>query len=786
MSARITKIRVRGLKGADVTYQLGAVVLFLGVNGSGKSTVQDALRLLLRGEHPTAGRGGTPAKRNDDVLALASGDEIEIRGWLDNDAGTWEIGRSWSRHTVTRGASSGTVRTTSDVWVITPQGKRQEKRQAEATIADLVGPAAGLDLAELLGPSVTDTGRRKLLLGAAGALSAWSPERVAAELAERSLDLGPWVPPPQGQLLVDWLQDAHATAAAHTSRAHAELLRSRGAAEKLEARLVEREETVRPEEVTALRAQVKASEERAQGVAQKTDRAEQKARGDVERAEAADAKRRRLEQQLATCRQQIADLEQDVGLSPRVAELRGLIEDAEDEMTEGGLAELRFTLEQEVQAEAHAKAMAEACEEDRRTAHRETQEAIATGKAMADRLTNDAEAACSEPMAAYMAAMREAQPALALAKALALIVEKADANLEEPTCPTCMQEIDPDSVDRIEAASKSAREAIVQCGATLDKALDAARGKLQAKIEEQRGVVRALQAEEAEAKEAHTTAEADLAKTKANTSEARWALEKMEKEVESWRRELAAAEATDADSEAATLAERQRQLETDLRGCHVPSLQALREVLEQQTTQGGRERRQAADELAGLREQLAPLEDSLAIHREALGLRQEVQAQEKAWRECQRVEDALGPDGLLGVILAEILSPLEGLVNSGLEGLGLGVFRVRLQDERGAPVCRPGLERGEVFVPVETLSDGEQASVLPVLLPALATLVEGPYRVLLADALERLDSGRREAFLRRVVGLVEAGRIDQAVLAGCPDVAPEVEGCTVIEVGGER
>ena len=247
-------------------------------------------------------------------------------------------------------------------------------------------------------------------------------------------------------------------------------------------------------------------------------------------------------------------------------------------------------------------------------------------------------------------------------------------------------------------------------------------------------------------------------------------------------KELATAEAHSADAELATLRERLQRHEADLRTVHVPDLPGLQRVLEEQRAQAARERGRAEEDLQTAQTALGPLDRALVLQQEITRLRAEVSQRELAWREAQRVEDELGPAGMMGVILAEILEPLESLVNAGLEGLDLGTFRVRLLDERNKPICRPGLERGDRWTSVETLSDGERASVLPILLPALATLIGGPYRLLMADAIERLDSTRREAFVRRVVALVREGRIDQAILAGCPDQVPGVDGCTVREV----
>ena len=801
---RLRSIKITGLKGADGTpVALDAVTFFSGPNGSGKSTVLDGLRLLCRGEHPDAGRGGVPAKRADDILTMAAGDEIKVEAVLDTPQGAVTIGRSWERYTVQRGAGSGDIKTTSAAWVVPTGGRRIDKKsEAQAEIAKLVGPAAGLDLSELLGPKVTDTDRRRLLLTAAGSRSSWTPETVAEELERREITppIKPWRGTPTDPALVDWIQAEWVRIGAEVSRTHNELLRAREAAEKIQQGQVEGEQpAVDPLAVQQAQQAVATAEERTRTVEARCTRSEISARGGVERAEASQATRRRAEVKLATVREQSAQARQQTGESPRIAELDGLIEGAEDELQDGSVPSLRTRLEgargeadrlqdvavQAAETERAARVTADRAVDAQRAAHTTAEEW---------RLRTDAEIRFRTEQLRSVCRRAEtaAAPAQTLLRTVRRLLDEADELLEdEATCPTCGGTIDHSRLAALEAAAEEAGAPLRGAQDALDSAADQARSAVaerQRELDAARDAARtaAERAQDVTAPLAQATSEAVHRRQQAQETVRRLdrALSTSQAGLGRLKEELAAARATSADGELATLQERERALQAEVSGIHVPGIAGLRGVLEQAQAQGRRERQQAADEVAAARTELQPLEQALTLQREILRLRAEVDSWESDWREAQRVERELGPAGMMGAILSEILGPLELLVNEGLAGLNLGTFKVRMLDERGRPVCRPGLERGDRFTPVETLSDGERASVLPVLLPAIATLIGGPWRLMMADALERLDSSRRDLFVRRVVQMTADGKLDQALLAGCPDQAPQVDGCTVITTVG--
>lgn len=799
---RIETIKVLGLKRADgATIKLDPVTYFHGPNGAGKSTVLDAVKLLCRGEHPDAGRGGTPAKRGDDIMALAAGDVLEVEATVRTAEGLWTLGRKWTRSRAARGAKSGEVSVSEAAWAIPPAGRRIDKKsEAEAAIAKLVGPAAGLDLAELLGPKVTDTDRRRLLLTAAGSRSSWTPATVLAELQRREITppIVPWKGTPKDPALVDWIQTEWERISEEVSHTHGELLRAREAAEKIQQGQVEGDAPpVDPTAVQAVQQAAVAAEASARQVEGRCALAVQSARTDMERGEERDASRRRLEAQLSTVRGQLQQTQRP-GANPRIAQLNALIVEAEDDFADGSLPDLRGAALAATNARERAQQRTGEANQARLTAEHASRQAVDDARS-ADlavsewtrRMEGEVQSRTAAALRDLQVAQREAEPAVEVYRTIKRLLEEAEEVFEDSaTCPTCLGKITAVRLVDLQRMADAAQRPVVAAQQALDSLEGTAKAEGQAELRKREQAAEKTRAAVEPARQAYLRADEAhrslLVKAQGLAEEerrAQAAVRAAEERVARWREELAGAEASSAGTEQATLLERERALKAEIAGIHVPDLAALKRNLDQAEAQARRERQQATDELAEARARLVPLESALTLQREVLRLQAEVERWDLAWRSAQRLEREIGPSGMMGTILAEILGPLEQLVNEGLDGLGLGTFRIRMVDERGRAVCRPGLERGESWTPVETLSDGERASVLPVLLPALATLIGGPWRLLLADSLERIDSGRRTRFLQRVVQLVTEGKIHQAVIAGCSDKAPEVAGLTVITVG---
>lgn len=77
---RINSITLKNFKGHTGSYTLAPFNLLHGANWSGKTRIVDAISVLLSGFHPKLG------KRNADVMALASGNEMQVSGVIDGQS----------------------------------------------------------------------------------------------------------------------------------------------------------------------------------------------------------------------------------------------------------------------------------------------------------------------------------------------------------------------------------------------------------------------------------------------------------------------------------------------------------------------------------------------------------------------------------------------------------------------------------------------------------------------------------------------------------------------------
>lgn len=102
---------------------------------------------------------------------------------------------------------------------------------------------------------------------------------------------------------------------------------------------------------------------------------------------------------------------------------------------------------------------------------------------------------------------------------------------------------------------------------------------------------------------------------------------------------------------------------------------------------------------------------------------------------------------------------------------------IELVDARGGDACR--LTVGGVDV--AGLSTGERTRFLGALLVLLAEHTPG-WRVVLLDGIETVSLEYRGALLAALVEAHRAGRVDQVLVAGCPDIVPEVDGVTVVRL----
>jgi hypothetical protein len=162
-----------------------------------------------------------------------------------------------------------------------------------------------------------------------------------------------------------------------------------------------------------------------------------------------------------------------------------------------------------------------------------------------------------------------------------------------------------------------------------------------------------------------------------------------------------------------------------------------------------------------------------------------------AYREAQREVSAASAaiDGLKAVSnrLAGLESRIVGdHVGPVLDRMSASLGRtvtLRLEDDSGAPDA-------SFFVggvPLATISDGTwlraSAAFRVALLHADGRVL---WRPLILDRVESISIDRRSEWLRSIVEMQRSGEIDQAIILGCPDIPPEVEGVTVLRRGGAR
>lgn len=788
---RIEEISHSGLKASPPrTHKLGAVTLFAGGNTDGKSTALDAWQLAALGEHPTAGRGGSPAKTTDDILTLAKADSIEVGFKYVDQAGAHRILRTWERNRIARGKAAGTVKVSKTVQLDLADGRRLTKEgEAEAELAKVVGPAPATNLDLLLGPKPTDSDRLVTLLDLIGSKLTWTPKRIAEQLAERKLTIKAWTGKPS---LVEWLQGAYGEA---REQERAAWQQQAAAKEALDALAVAKS-AIDPLEVQRAQLELKRLEDALEAVSGRAGQGEQAARGALEAAELIVGTRQRLTEQLAEVDRRIGAMGEEKA-SPRVAQLQGQVAELEDELSDGSLPDLERALEaararlERAQAKvARQGEMVSAAEKEGQRTNDLARTALGDAQRAAAAVNGQLIARTKTEREAFTTLQLEAQPDIAMEAALRKLLEQADPLADAPSCPTCGSAVSESTLAQAKAKADEAQVRVEAARLFLEEKTAAVRSELQLEVVKLQEAAQKAKAIDADAMGKVTAAVGAMApmieeRNAAQASERTLStdLQAARIRLEQLRGELKAAQVSGADQETAAALERRSALQEELGRAVVPDLGSLRQALATAEGQGRRARQQAQDELQEAKATLQPLESRLTLEREAARLRSVAATADAAWREAQRIERELGPSGLMGVVVKELLGPLEDLVNRGLAGLGYGAFAIRTLDERGKVVFRPGLQRGESFAPVETLSDSERTVVRFFLKPAIARLIGAPFALGDADAIERIDALRRTPFLKRVVEMVGNGDIDQAILAGCPDVLPEIEGITLIRLG---
>lgn len=213
--------------------------------------------------------------------------------------------------------------------------------------------------------------------------------------------------------------------------------------------------------------------------------------------------------------------------------------------------------------------------------------------------------------------------------------------------------------------------------------------------------------------------------------------------------------------------------EADLRGRLDKTDQAQR-LQALAVTLSGEAPRALAEVQADIARALGEVEEAArrkAEHQRAAELASNLEAAER-WAEKLKAK------------LAE-LATLEGSLLQGraeeLERRLSEVVGARVTVET-APECRISI--GGVPLVRGVVSDGEWVRAATALVRVVGSVSGARWRPLVVDRLEAVSVDRREAFLASLVAAVEAGDVDQVIVAGCPDTPlGAIDGMRVIQVG---
>lgn len=140
----------------------------------------------------------------------------------------------------------------------------------------------------------------------------------------------------------------------------------------------------------------------------------------------------------------------------------------------------------------------------------------------------------------------------------------------------------------------------------------------------------------------------------------------------------------------------------------------------------------------------------------------------------KKILSALGPKGLQGEIMKEIVRPFSKIVNDLLHSIDpQKELAFRFQDGRGNEIFEMGWKKGEQFIPFEALSTGERVLFSAAFMTGLIIFREPRCRMLLVDNLESVDLFHRRRFMEALCRFVDEGHLDHVIAAGVEGIPPE-------------
>jgi exonuclease SbcC len=142
----------------------------------------------------------------------------------------------------------------------------------------------------------------------------------------------------------------------------------------------------------------------------------------------------------------------------------------------------------------------------------------------------------------------------------------------------------------------------------------------------------------------------------------------------------------------------------------------------------------------------------------------------EAWK---RIAEAVGPKGLQGEMVKDVLAPLTEDIQAKLRQMNIDrTFYFQTMDDKGKEVFQFGWQDSDgKRRNFDALSTGEQMLLLIALMTTIIERLNPPLKILVIDNAENLDSGN----IRRVLnGLTTAGaNLDNIIFIGVMNISPD-------------